>query len=348
MNKDPLMPDDKFDINLKLYMMLKLLVKSKISDVQASTLVGVCNKHQQKEYLEIVEAINIRVFELTKSKSVKTFFPQLLDLIQSKLDLDLLNFSLSLLTVKDILLYKANLHKSAVAQRLEELHPLSLAYDRLSVYRPYSTRVKGALLALIFFEQLEQGQQTMDLSEPSKGLFDDLTILARQLETQGIEANQIFMLIFNESMNQSIKSLSGVNYEARIYETLTKLVGIPAKNISKTHDIDDASTEYDFFFTLGGRTYGVSAKRTLRERYKQFIKTGQSTVDVMLEITLGLDLRPNIAQNILKEGVYLFVADEQYQAEPFLQSLDGVFSIIELTQETLLNLQTTTPSSHAL
>jgi hypothetical protein len=46
--------------------------------------------------------------------------------------------------------------------------------------------------------------------------------------------------------------------------------------------------EFELFFELDGRTYGIGAKRTLRERYKQFIKTSHtSKIDVMIEITLG-------------------------------------------------------------
>jgi hypothetical protein len=38
---------------------------------------------------------------------------------------------------------------------LENLDPLSLEYDKITTYSPYSTRVNGALLSLIFFDKLE-------------------------------------------------------------------------------------------------------------------------------------------------------------------------------------------------
>ncbi len=91
-----------------------------------------------------------------------------------------------------------------------------------------------------------------------------------------MEPNQIFMLIFNESINQSIINDSGSNYEDRIIQVLSK-IGINEDDITKEHDKNDSSTEFDFFFTLKNKTYGIGAKRTLRERYKQFIKTAQMT-----------------------------------------------------------------------
>ena len=98
----------------------------------------------------------------------------------------------------------------------------------------------------------------------------------------GVEPNQIFMLMFSESINQSIISDSGSNYEDRIMSVLTS-IGIDESKIKKTHDKDDSSTEFDFFFELKNKTYGIGAKRTLRERYKQFIKTTQMTkIDVMM------------------------------------------------------------------
>jgi hypothetical protein len=85
--------------------------------------------------------------------------------------------------------------------------------------------------------------------------------------------------MFSESINQSIISDSGSNYEDRILTVLTS-IGINENDISKTHDKNDSSTEFDFFFELQNKTYGIGAKRTLRERYKQFIKTAQmSNID---------------------------------------------------------------------
>ena len=145
------------------------------------------------------------------------------------------------------------------------------------------------------------------------------------------------MLMFNESINQSILSNSGSDYESRIYSILSKN-GI--KNITKEHDKNDKSTEYDFFFEIEGRTYGIGAKRTLRERYKQFIKTSHtSTIDVSIEITTGVDLTIEKAETIVKHNTYIFVSDEIYLAREFLQNMDMIYSTKHLDFATLKNLK---------
>jgi hypothetical protein len=144
------------------------------------------------------------------------------------------------------------------------------------------------------------------------------------------------MLMFSESINQSIISDSGSNYEDRILTVLTS-IGINANDISKIHDKDDSSTEFDFFFELQNKTYGIGAKRTLRERYKQFIKTAQmSDIDVMIEITLGIDLTRAKVEAIRRHDVFLFVADEIYNS--YLQNIDGVYSSKNLTYAVLKGL----------
>jgi hypothetical protein len=144
--------------------------------------------------------------------------------------------------------------------------------------------------------------------------------------------------MFSESINQSIISDSGSNYEDRILSVLTS-IGLDENKIEKTHDKDDSSTEFDFFFELNNQTYGIGAKRTLRERYKQFIKTAQMTqIDVMIEITLGIDLTEEKVKAIRKHNVYLFVADEIYNSYQYLQDIDGIYSSQDLTIEVLENL----------
>ncbi len=239
-----------------------------------------------------------------------------------------------------MLLEEAKFKKAIIGERLSKLHPLSLEYDKLSVLNPYSTRVNGALLALLFFEKLEAGQSdfmSADVEQFLKSLSNDAISLKTE---EGVEPNQIFMLMFNESINQSIISDSGANYEDRILSVLTDELEISENAISKTHDQKDASTEYDFFFRLDdGRSYGIGAKRTLRERYKQFIKTAHTgEIDVMIEITIGLDLNRAKAETIRTHGVYIFVANEVYDNRDDLQHLDGVFPIRELTIQTFLNL----------
>ncbi|HBM91228.1 MAG TPA: hypothetical protein DD400_05080 [Rhodospirillaceae bacterium] len=324
---------NKFDLNLKFYFLLKNLVKSKFTERQAMSLLEIINLDSKSKVIDVVDGLNEYISKIVSApKREAAAF--VIDVIETRNDIDLLLFSLKLYCIKDLLLKEAKITEVLDREAMKELDPLSLAYDKKSVYVPYSTRVNGALLSLLFFSRLEGGESNF-MSESAEFFLRGLSREAVVLKKKGLEPNQIFMLMFSESINQSIISDSGVNYEDRILGVLEK-IGIPKGDIKKIHDENDVSTEYDFFFELNGHTFGIGAKRTLRERYKQFIKTNATThVDVMIEITLGLDLNEAKAKTILENGTKLFVSDEIYDSRGFLNKLKGVYPVSSLSLKTL-------------
>ena len=52
--------------------------------------------------------------------------------------------------IKDLLLAEAKAQDLFDISKLEKISPLSIEYDKITIYSPYSTRVNGALLSLIF------------------------------------------------------------------------------------------------------------------------------------------------------------------------------------------------------
>jgi len=64
-----------------------------------------------------------------------------------------------------------------------------------------------------------------------------------------------------------------------------------------------------------------------------------SEIDVMIEITLGIDLTEEKVNAIRNHNVYLFVADEIYQSFTYLQNKDGVYSSKDLNIEILRTLK---------
>ena len=277
----------KLDLNLKFYLILKNLVKAKLAVSQIYSLLEKISLGVN--WLEAIK--NIKKIQATEALEL------LFEHLDFENDLEILVFGLKLYLCKDLLLKEAKISDIANIDKLKILDPLSLGYDKISVQKPYQTRVNGALLALLFFEKLEKNQ-TNFMSQDAADFISGLSEVVIKLKKQGLEPNQIFMLMFSESINQSIISDSGLNYEDRILIVLKK-IGIDEKNIKKTHDKNDRSTEFDFFFEIDKRSYGIGAKRTLRERYKQFIKTSQmSKIDVMIQITLGLDLNEEKAKII--------------------------------------------------
>ena len=325
---------DKFDINLKFYFILKYLTKADINKILE--LYSLSKNFFKNDFIyKIDEIFNINTKSgIKKSEYLKNIF----ELLDNDLDIILFIFSIKLIAIKPLLLEEAKTRDLLDKTKLTNLNPLSLEYDKITVFTPYSTRVSGALLSLIFFDKLENND-TSFLSSDSTNFLKQLSKDAIFLKKNKIEANQIFMLMFSESINQSILSDSGSNYEDRIFYTLRD-IGIDEKNITKTHDKNDSSTEFDFFFELNNKTYGIGAKRTLRERYKQFIKTAQmSKIDVMIEITLGIDLTKDKVEAIRNHNIYLFVADEIYTQNKYLQSIEGIFSVTDLTMNTLKKLK---------
>lgn len=330
---------DKFDINLKFYFILKYLTKASLNSNDINKILELYslskNFFKNDFIYKIDEIFNINTKSgIKKSEYLKNIF----ELLDNDLDVILFIFSIKLIAIKPLLLEEAKTRDLLDKTKLTNLNPLSLEYDKITVFTPYSTRVSGALLSLIFFDKLENND-TSFLSSDSTNFLKQLSKDAIFLKNNKIEANQIFMLMFSESINQSILSDSGSNYEDRIFYTLRD-IGIDEKNITKTHDKNDSSTEFDFFFELNNKTYGIGAKRTLRERYKQFIKTAQmSKIDVMIEITLGIDLTKDKVEAIRNHNIYLFVADEIYTQNKYLQSIEGIFSVTDLTMNTLKKLK---------
>jgi hypothetical protein len=323
---------DKLDLNLKFYFLLKYLVKAKLTQTQSLALLEKISLNGDV-FFEIENFIN-KISGASKKEALELLFEQL----ESEVDVEMFVFSLKLYLIKDLLLAEAKMSDLNNIDKLKNLDPLSIGYDKISVYKPYYTRVNGALLALLFFSRLEKNSANF-MSKDADDFVKTLSVSAIKLRKKGLEPNQIFMLMFSESVNQSIISDSGSNYEDRILMVLKK-IGIDEKNIKKIHDKNDASTEFDFFFEIDGRSYGIGAKRTLRERYKQFIKTSKmSKIDVMIQITLGLDLNEEKAKTILDNGVYLFVADEIYESRAFLKKMKGVNSVKNLNIKTLKSLK---------
>lgn len=330
---------DKFDINLKFYFILKYLTKANLNSNDINKILELYslskNFFKDDFIYKIDEIFNINTKSgIKKSEYLKNIF----ELLENDLDIRLFIFSIKLIAIKPLLLEEAKTRDLLDKTKLTNLNPLSLEYDKITVFTPYSTRVSGALLSLIFFDKLENNDASF-LSSDTTNFLKQLSKDAIFLKKNKIEANQIFMLMFSESINQSILSDSGSNYEDRIFYTLRN-IGIDEKNIRKTHDKNDSSTEFDFFFELNHKTYGIGAKRTLRERYKQFIKTAQmSKIDVMIEITLGIDLTKDKVEAIRNHNIYLFVADEVYTQNKYLQSIEGIFSVTDLTMNTLKKLK---------
>ena len=152
-----------------------------------------------------------------------------------------------------------------------------------------------------------------------------------------INANNIFMIIMDESINQSIISTAGSSYESRVNSVLLNI----SDNVKPhAHDKFINSVEYDYTFELDGKIYGVSAKRTLRERYKQnFEDVNQLSVDAMFLVTLGIDLNEEKLNNIMqRHGYFIVISQEVYDSKSYFKKSKRVISSKDFNKETLQKL----------
>jgi hypothetical protein len=186
---------EKFDLNLKFYFFLKYLVKTGLTDNQAKDFLRIIVLNANIDYEATIVKITKYIEEKIKINSPKQkLIFEVIDKINSDTDFKLFVFSLKLYMIKDLLLQEAKIKDLLDISQLETLDPLSLEYDRKTIYSPYSTRINGALLSLIFFDKLEN-KQTNFISQDAEYFMKSLSTLAIDLKNQGVEPNQIFMLI---------------------------------------------------------------------------------------------------------------------------------------------------------
>ena len=250
---------------------------------------------------------------------------------------DLLCVSIELLLIKDLILEESkNYARIKYRETITQINDkLSLAYDMSQLEPTYGKRVISSLLVFALTSIDRETEFLLETSNNSiKALNSNLKEIIKKYD---INVNNMFMIIIDESISQSIRSDAGQSYESRVQSVLL--------NISDTvnghsHDNIISSVEYDFTFSINNKTYGVSAKRTLRERYKQnFENVDFLNVDSMFLITLGIDLNEDKLNNILqKNGQFVIVADEVYEAKEYLKNNPRVISSKDITKENIINI----------
>ena len=194
---------EKFDINLKFYFTLKYLLKAALSEKDVYKIYQLSSLYQDISFKSILLKKLEEFFGNSKSGINKQkYIADILEFYESSTDNKLFMFALKLYLVKPLLLQEAKTRDLLDISKLPKLNPLSLAYDKVTLFSPYSTRVSGALLSLMFFDKLEKNDCAF-FSSDTTDFLKQLSNEAIELKKVGVEANQIFMLMFSESINQS-------------------------------------------------------------------------------------------------------------------------------------------------
>ena len=324
--------------NLLFYTILKDLLKCRLGEKRLMTLEETIEQNDNLPCNKMKQLLsNGIVGENTKAYDDLMILLNLANNSNYNMWKDLLLVSIELLLTKDLILEESKSYaRIKYKEKIDKIKDkLGLEYDMSNLEYPYGQRVISSLLVYVLTNIDRKTEFVLETSKNTIKVLNDK--LKTIVEKYKINVNNMFMMIIDESINQSIKSDAGQSYENRVYSLL---LNISDKVENHSHDDMISSVEYDFTFYIDNKKYGVSAKRTLRERYKQnFEDVDFLTVDAMFLITLGIDLNEDKLNNILqKNGQFVIVADEVYEAKEYLKNNPRVLSSKNITKESIKNI----------
>ncbi|GAA0790341.1 hypothetical protein [Hathewaya limosa] len=329
-------PDLYYETMLYTYIKRMYGNTYKISEIHRSNLIDILEKELENPYnncnkikSKILNYIEENVF--SKGNEISKFeeYERIIVPWGTSIDPYVFLIALKLLKIKPTI-------TSRIKEQSENIKsnaiPLTLEYDNINVMPVYVQRV---LINRIISIEINNLYNTDCVFKQSIDL----------LNTNKINVFNSFCPIINESMKQSSTTKGGATYEDDIYDLLLK-IGIEENKIQRFQHEDIGSIENDFKFELDGLKFGISAKKTLRERYKQYVnlKDKEIDIDVFMTITLGTDLTEEKAKTIRKFGVYIFVAPEIYMSQVYLQQIEGIYPIQDLSVNLLKRLGQDFPS----
>ena len=323
--------------NLNFYTILKLLIQCHLLEKQLIYIqkVIIDNYLIIKKDKSIVKTLilesNSSITANSEKNASVNYFLNTIDTMDAQMWLDYLDVAIDLMLVKDLILqeskvYVANEYRKEL-RNVSDL--LSIEYDMSSIHLPYGQRVISSLLLYAFTNPNRKNDFILTSSENIiKNFSNKVKKLTR---IYNLNINNMFHIIMDESMNQSIRSDAGSSYESRVAQTIAPIV---QKLKGHSHDSKIPSVEYDNTFVYNGKLSRRNEKRTLRERYKQNLEDVDFLdVDYMFLVTLGTDLNEYKVNNIIqKKGIYIVVSQEEYDSREFLNKNKRVISSKNIEQ----------------
>lgn len=345
MNENKLDKSIIFNNNLLFYTILKMLVQIKLSDKKLLIMSELINSKKINKIISIEDFKKILLFNrdiVKKDTALYVKFESFLNTLKyynHEMWIDLCDLGIDLLLIKDLIITESKtfVNKQLIRVKNKIKDKLSLEYDLSNLQVPYGMRVIVSLISDAITNELKNSEFILSNSNETIVNINKKIIYVR--EKYKINTNNMYSLIMEESINQSIKSDAGSSYEMRFNEMIVPFVD---DIISHVHDKNIRSVEYDFIFNINGIKVGTSVKRTLRERYKQnFEDVSLLNVDYMLYVTLGIDLNEEKLNNILQRNrIYILVASEIYDMNDYLKNSPFVISSSDITREKLESIFT--------
>lgn len=307
-----------YDNNLLLYKVLKYLIQAKYTPLQQQTVREIVEVYRDSGLSsDRIREVLLREIERAIPNKNNTSIFEILNLIKDDnrdIFLGIISLAIDLIQLKSSILSESQVFVENIYSENAGISDdkLSLAFDTLGIDKPYGVRVISSLLvySTTDISELNIGLSLTD--EAKNGVNEIKSRISRMFHNYGVNTSSIFSIIMAESVSQSIRSTSGSSYESRVESVLSN---VDSDIKGHSHDSKIRSVEYDFTFKINDKTVGVSAKRTLRERYKQNFENNNllGDVDYMALITLGIDLNKGKMDNILaKKGIFIIVAGDVY------------------------------------
>lgn len=319
---------------------MKYMIQYKFNDYFLNKLSDYLQNINSENMINIADLLCNFIKNKDKAINAKKIYIRK-SLCEKELDeqYDILRLAIKLVQYRGVLLYEAKeISKNYITAISEDVSKnlLSISYDNFTLVAPYSIRVITVLLLEIFDNQCANNIFITTESIPSKKEINELYSV---LKNRGLEFTSIYQIIMDECVKQSGVSEAGADYETRIYDTLLKndFYGTDIK--IRQHDTKDPSVEYDHLITCDTYKIGISAKRTLRERFKQnHVNPKYLDVDLFILVTLGIDLTSSTLEKIIDKEIYVFVADELYNLQDYFYNNKFVYPTSKLSKTTLLSL----------
>ena len=324
---------ETYDNNLLFYTILKTLVQCKLTEQKMISFQSLIYKTNQtlnsnavKLKASLLSSEQVIKIDGTTRSSYDNLI-NLLDVDKAQMWLDMVDISIELLLFKGLILQESKAYTIARQQEVEKeiIDHLSIEYDASNLCLPYGQRVLSSLLVFALTDASRKSEFLLESSNQRvKQIYSKINNLS---DNYSINCNNMLILIVDESINQSIKSTAGASYEDRV-EYMVKPLPSVSDWEGHSHDENIKAMEYDFTFILNSKKVGISAKRTLRERYKQNHEDVENlNVDYIFVFTLGTDLNEDKLNSLLqKSGTYVVVSKEIYDSKEYLRKNQNVIS----------------------
>ncbi|MDO4271605.1 MAG: hypothetical protein Q4C83_01305 [Candidatus Saccharibacteria bacterium] len=336
--------DTVYENNLYFYTILKMLVQCRMSNPKMISLQNALHGYHMGQYeIDNIKRtlLDLDVYVSIKSDNWLSYenLINMLDANNKEMWFDMMDVAIDLILYKGLILEEAKAYTNQRQKDFEArtFDKLSLEYDSGNLKLPYGRKVMGSLLVYALTNMDRVNNFILESSGRSiQNINSKLELLANLYH---INSNNMMILIVDESVMQSNKSTAGSSYEERVKQMISPLVDDLQGH---SHDENIMAMEYDFTFEIDNKRIGVSAKRTLRERYKQNHESVDDlSVDGVMVFTLGTDLNVDKMRSLLqKDKTFIVVAREVYNSRSYLKNNDRVISSADLGREKLRDICT--------